>query len=57
MHCVINCAIIHVLMCVRPEMTVKFGFTSEPMIGDLSRIVIEGFTIPENSVHKIIFVK
>ena len=25
-HCVINCAIIHVLMCVRPEMAVKFGF-------------------------------
>ena len=27
------------------------------MIGDLSRIVTEGFTIPENSVHKINFVK
>ena len=25
------------------------------MIGDLPRIVTEGFTIPENSVHKIIF--
>ena len=25
--CVMNCAIIHVLMCVRPEMVVKFGFT------------------------------
>ena len=24
---------------------------------DFSGIVIEGFTIPENSVHKIIFVK
>ena len=27
------------------------------MIGDLLKIVIEGFTIPKNSVHKIIFVK
>ena len=27
------------------------------MIGDLSGIVTEGFTIPKNSVHKIIFVK
>ena len=27
------------------------------MIGDLSGIVTEGFTILENSVHKIIFVK
>ena len=27
------------------------------MIGDLLGIVIEGFTISENSVHKIIFVK
>ena len=26
------------------------------MIGDLPRIVIEGFTIPKNSVHKLIFV-
>ena len=25
------------------------------MIGDLSRIVTEGFTIPKNSVHKINF--
>ena len=30
---------------------------SEPMIGDFLGIVTEGFTIPENSVHKIIFVK
>ena len=29
---------------------------SEPMIGDFPRIVTEGFTIPENSVHKINFV-
>ena len=27
------------------------------MIGDFPGIVTEGFTIPENSVHKIIFVK
>ena len=27
------------------------------MIGDFSGIVTEGFTIPENSVHKIIFCK
>ena len=34
------------------------GDSSEPMIGDLLGIVIESFTIPENSVHhKIIFVK
>ena len=33
------------------------GSLSEPMIGDLSGIVTEGFTIPKNSVHKIIFVK
>ena len=38
-------------------MAVKFGLQSEPMIGDFSGIVTEGFTIPENSVHKIIFVK
>ena len=38
-------------------MAVKPGSLSELMIGDLPGIVIEGFTIPENSVHKIIFVK
>ena len=27
------------------------------MFGDFPRIVTEGLTIPENSVHKIIFVK
>ena len=27
------------------------------MIGDFFGIVTEGFTIPENSIHKIIFVK
>ena len=27
------------------------------MIGDLHGIITEGFTIPENSVNKIIFVK
>ena len=29
----------------------------ELMIGDLSGIVTKGFTIPKNSVHKIIFLK
>ena len=55
MQCVMNCAIIHVLMCVGPEMAVNSGSLSEPMIGDLLGIVTEGFTILENSVHKIIF--
>ena len=32
------------------------GSQSEPMIGDLPRIVIEGFITPNNSVHKINFV-
>ena len=30
---------------------------SEPTIGDFLGIVTEGFTIPENSVHEIIFLK
>ena len=38
-------------------MAVKPGFTKEPMIDNLPGIVTEGFFIPENSVHKIIFVK
>ena len=25
--CVMNCSINHVLVCMRPEMAVKFGFT------------------------------
>ena len=37
-------------------MAVKFGSQSEPTIDDLPGIVTEGFTIPENSVHKINFV-
>ena len=37
-------------------MAVKFGFTNEPTIGDFSGIVTEGFTIPNNCVHKINFV-
>ena len=45
------------LVCIEPVMAVNPGSKSEPMIGDLSRIVTEGFTILENSVHKIIFVK
>ena len=31
------------------------GSQSEPMIGDFPGIVTEGFTIPENSVHKYFF--
>ena len=38
-------------------MAVNSGSLSEPMIGDFSEIVAEGFTIPDNSLHKIIFVK
>ena len=36
-------------------MVVNPGSLSEPMIGDFSGIVTKGFTIPENSVHKIYF--
>ena len=49
-------AINDALMCMRPEMAVNPGSLSEPMIGDFSKIVTEGFTIPENNVHKINFV-
>ena len=51
-----NYALNHVLVCMGPEMAVKPGSLSEPTIGDFSRMVTEGFTIPENSVHKINFV-
>ena len=47
----------YALMCMRPESSRNTGSQSEPMIGDFPRIVTEGFTIPQNSVHKIIFVK
>ena len=47
----------YALVCIRPKMAVKFGSQSELTIGDFSGIVTEGFTIPENSIHKIIFVE
>ena len=37
-------------------MAVKLGSQSEPTIGDFSGIITDGFTIPRNSAHKIIFV-
>ena len=49
-------AIDDALICMRPEMAVKPGSLSEPMIGDFSEIVTEGFTILDNNVHKINFV-
>ena len=47
----------YALVCIRPEMVVKIDSKSEPTISDFPRIVTEGFTILENSVQKIIFVK
>ena len=49
-------AINDALMCMRTKMAVKPGSLSEPMIGDFLGIVTKGFTIPENSVHKVNFV-
>ena len=46
-----------VLVCIGPEMAVKPGSLSEPMICDFPRIVNEGFTIPETVFSKYIFVK
>ena len=43
--CLVIYVINHIVICM------------EPMIGDFPGIVTEGFTIPDNSVHKIIFVK
>ena len=40
------------LVCIGPVMAVNSGSQSESTIGDFSGIVTEGFTIPENSVHK-----
>ena len=37
-------------------MAVKLGSQSESTIGDFSGIVTDSFTIPRNSVLKIIFV-
>ena len=54
MQCEMNCAIIHVLICMRPEMAMKFGFpkrTDDWTSGRNSKP--EGFTVQMNSDTKI----